>query len=164
MNIRTLQPADWPVYRSLRLRALEDSPDAFATTFAEQAARPDDSWAARLAAAAGSEHEYPLLAEHDGNPCGTAWARTDATDPAVVEILQVWVAPEARGHGIAAGLLREAIGWARTRGARTVTLDVTQGDSPAVRLYLREGFRNVGEAVPFRQGSPLLSQPMRLDL
>jgi ribosomal protein S18 acetylase RimI-like enzyme len=110
----------------------------------------------------GSDH--PLVAQCDGQPVGLAWAKAGTADPLQVELLQVWVAPEARGQGIAAGLLREAIRWARVRGARTVTLDVTQGDTPAVRLYLREGFRDVGEPFPFRQGSPLLSQAMRLDL
>jgi ribosomal protein S18 acetylase RimI-like enzyme len=164
LNIRTLEAADWRLYRLLRLRALEESPDAFATTHAEQAERPDDSWAARLAAAAVSADDYPLVAEQEGEPLGLAWAKADADDPGVVEIFQVWVAPAARGRGIAAGLLREAIGWARKRGARAVRLDVTQGDTAAVRLYLREGFRNAGEPVPFRAGSPLLSQAMYLDL
>jgi ribosomal protein S18 acetylase RimI-like enzyme len=164
LNIRTLEAADWRLYRSLRLRALEESPDAFATTHAEQAARPDDSWAARLAAAAASADDCPLVAEQDGEPLGLAWAKADAADPRVVEIFQVWVAPAARGRGIAAGLLREAIGWARARRARAVRLDVTQGDNAAVRLYLREGFRNAGEPVPFRAGSALLSQAMYLEL
>jgi GNAT superfamily N-acetyltransferase len=164
LKIRPLQSADWPLYRTLRLQALAESPDAFATTHAEQAARADDSWAARLTAAAGSGADYPLVAEHDGAPVGLAWAKADASDPDVIDIFQVWVAPAARGRGIAAGLMREAIAWARARGARTIRLDVTQGDTAAMRLYLREGFRNAGEPVPFRAGSPLLSQPMRLDL
>jgi ribosomal protein S18 acetylase RimI-like enzyme len=163
-SIRTLSPEDWAIYRAIRLRALQDSPDAFATTFAEQQTRSDESWSGRLAAAAMSGSDHPLVAQCDGNPVGLAWAKADAADPSVVEIFQVWVAPGARGKGIAAGLLRESVHWARTRGARAVTLDVTQGDTPAVRLYLREGFRDVGEPFPFRRGSALLSQAMRLDL
>jgi ribosomal protein S18 acetylase RimI-like enzyme len=164
LKIRTLEPADWPTHRLLRLRALENSPDAFGATHADQAARPHESWAARLEAAAMSDDDCPLVAEQDGVPVGLAWAKVDGADPTVVEIFQVWVAPAARGRGIAAALLREAISWARSRGTRTVKLDVTQGDTAAVRLYQREGFRNVGEPVPFRPGSPLLSQAMCLDL
>jgi ribosomal protein S18 acetylase RimI-like enzyme len=164
LKIRPLEPADWHTHRMLRLRALQESPEAFATTYAEQAARPDDSWAARLAEASASGCDLPLLAELDGEPVGMAWARKDPTDASVVEIFQVWVDPAARGRGIAAGLMREAIAWARTRGARTVQLDVTPGDTAAARLYLREGFRNVGEPVPVRPGATLLSQAMRLDL
>lgn len=163
-TIRTLSPDDWAIHRAIRLRALHDSPHAFAATYAEQQARPETSWSDRLAAAAAGDTDYPLVAEHGSTPVGLTWAKADAANAGLVELLQVWVAPEARGQGIAAALLREAIRWARTRGARAVTLDVTQGDTPAVRLYLREGFRNVGDPFPFRQGSPLLSQAMRLDL
>ena len=164
MTIRRLAAADWPIYRALRLRALADSPDAFAVTLAEQLARPDAAWAGRLALAAAAHDELPLLAEHDGAPAGLAWAKADGADPAVAELFQVWVAPEARGQGIAARLLRTAIDWARERGFRAMTLGVTEGDTPAVRLYLREGFRNAGEPAPLRPGSALLSQTMCLML
>jgi GNAT superfamily N-acetyltransferase len=164
LNVRPLKPADWPIHRLLRLQALQESPEAFATTYAEQADRPDASWAGRLAEAAASGHELPLLAELDGQPVGLAWARVDAANASAIEVFQVWVAPAARGRGIAAELLRAAIAWARERGAGTVLLDVTPGDTAAVRLYLRAGFRNVGEPVPVRPGSAMLSQAMRLDL
>ena len=32
--VRTLEPADWAIWRELRLRALEDSPEAFVSTLA----------------------------------------------------------------------------------------------------------------------------------
>ena len=51
-SIRTLHPADWPLYRDLRLRALLDAPYAFGSTYAEESKRTDDAWAARLAAPA----------------------------------------------------------------------------------------------------------------
>lgn len=156
--------ADWPIYRAIRLRALQDSPDAFAVTYAEQKQRTDQSWESRLAAAAESADDLPLIAELDGVPVGLAWAKADPTDGGIVEVFQVWVAPEARGRGIASALMREATGWARSRKARAVTLGVTKGDTPAVRLYLREGFRDTGEPAPLRPGSPLLSQAMRLEL
>ena len=164
MKIRPLEPADWPIHRLLRLQALQESPEAFATSYAEQAARPGDSWATRLAEAAASGRDLPLVAELDGQAVGMAWARVDGNDAAIVEIFQVWVSPAARGRGIAAGLMREAIAWARARGAHAVQLDVTPGDTAAARLYLREGFRNVGAPVPVRPGAALMSQAMRLDL
>lgn len=164
MTIRRLTVADWQTYRALRLRALQDAPDAFAAMLAEQLARPDTAWAGRLATAAVSPDELPLIAEHDGAAVGLAWAKADGADPALVELFQVWVAPEARGRGIAAGLLREAVGWARARGFQAMMLGVTVGDTPAVRLYRRSGFRESGAPVPLRPGSSLLSQGMRLEL
>jgi ribosomal protein S18 acetylase RimI-like enzyme len=164
ITFRTLEPHEWPTYREVRLRSLADSPDAFGSTLAEEQARPADAWAARLSAAAVSGRDYPLIAELAGAVVGLVWARVDGTSAAVVKIFQVWVAPECRGRGIAATLMRKAIKWAQCRNAQVVQLGVTRGDTSAVRLYLREGFREVGSPEPLRPGSPLLSQPMQLTI
>jgi GNAT superfamily N-acetyltransferase len=76
----------------------------------------------------------------------------------------MWVAPDSRGRGVAAALLGAAIDWARSHNARVLQLGVTSGDTPAVRLYKRHGFRESGAPEPLRPGSALLSQTMRLDL
>ena len=163
-TIRPLRAGEWPAWRDLRLRSLADAPDAFGSTLADEAARPDETWAARLAAAAGSGRDRPLVAEAGGRAVGLTWAKVDGDDPTVVNLYQVWVAPEARGRGVAAALLDAAIAWSKEVGARTMQLGVTCGDTPAVRLYRRAGFREMGAPEPLRAGSALLSQAMRLEL
>jgi GNAT superfamily N-acetyltransferase len=74
------------------------------------------------------------------------------------------VAPEHRGRGAGQLLLEAVLTWARAAGARDLALDVTRGDTPAVRLYARAGFRPAGDPKPLRAGSPLTVQPMRLAL
>jgi GNAT superfamily N-acetyltransferase len=162
--IRTFAPHEWPVYRAIRLRSLADSPDAFGSTFAEEEARPLDSWAARLSAAAVSGQDHPLIAQWDGAPAGLVWAKVDGGDASVVNIYQMWVAPEARGRGVAAVLLRAAVNWARSKNARAVQLGVTCGNSAAVRLYQREGFENIGQPQPRGADSRLFEQAMTLSL
>jgi GNAT superfamily N-acetyltransferase len=162
LAIRTLEAHEWPKYREVRLRSLADSPDAFCSTLAEAQERSPDDWAARLAAAAVSGQDYPLIAELAGAPVGLVWAKVDATNPSVVNFFQMWVAPESRGRGVAAALLREAIQWAKSRNARVVELGVTCGNASAARLYVREGFEDFGSPVPRSPGSPLLEQTMRL--
>lgn len=162
LAIRILGAHEWQAYRDVRLRSLADSPDAFGSTLAAEQERTPDAWAARLSAAAVSGHDYPLIAELAGTAIGLVWAKVDATNSSLVNLFQMWVAPECRGRGIAARLLREAIEWARSRDASLVQLGVTCGDTAAVRLYVREGFREFGSPEPLRPGSPLLSQNMRL--
>jgi GNAT superfamily N-acetyltransferase len=164
LAIRPFEAHEWPKYRELRLRSLADSPDAFGSTLASEQDRSPDDWAARLSAAAVSVQDYPLVADLAGVAVGLVWAKVDATNPSLVNVFQVWVAPESRGRGVAAALLREAINWARSRNARVVQLGVTCGDTSAARLYAREGFQDFGPPEPRRPGSPMLEQTMRLEI
>ena len=164
VRIRRFTAREWPAYRALRLRSLAESPDAFYSTLDAESARTPEEWAARLATAAVSGKDCPLVAELDGKPAGLVWAKMDGVNPALVHLYQMWVAPECRGRGVARGLLDTALGWARERNARFVELEVTRGNSAAARLYERAGFRAVNAPVPMRPGSGLMLQPMRLVL
>lgn len=163
-TVRRLEADEWPTYRELRLLALADSPDAFGSTLAAEQARSDGEWSERLARGAASGLDLPLVALAGDRAVGLAWAKVDASNPSIVNLYQMWVAPEARGQGLGRALLREAVAWARARQAAAVQLAVTAGDSPAMRLYVREGFRPQGPAEPLRQGAALLALPMVLFL
>jgi ribosomal protein S18 acetylase RimI-like enzyme len=76
----------------------------------------------------------------------------------------MWVAPEARGRGVAVALLDASIAWARSIGAQCVRLGVVSGNDAATRLYRRAGFRDVGAPEPLRPGSAAFEQAMQLDL
>lgn len=161
-SLALLSPAMWELYRDLRLSSLLDSPDAFGGTHALEAARPVEVWQSRLAAAATSGLDLPLLARVGELPAGLCWAKRDAAYLSVVNVYQMWVAPECRGVGIGGALLERCMDWARTIGAAEIRLGVTIADSPAHRLYIRHGFLPVGAPQPLREGSPLLAQTMSL--
>lgn len=60
------------------------------------------------------------------------------------EVLTVAVAPDARRQGVAKALLEAAFVETRLRGGNTVFLEVATGNSPALELYRRLGFVEVG--------------------
>lgn len=163
LAIRTIAAHEWPLYREVRLRSLEEAPAAFCSTFAAEQALDLGVWSARTYAAAASGKDRPLLAEVDGAAAGLLWAKCDAQDAAIVNVFQVWVAPECRGRGLAAALMGEAIAWARDKDAQAVQLSVTCGDTPAVRLYARMGFEHHGAPQP-RANTALTEQALRLAL
>jgi GNAT superfamily N-acetyltransferase len=172
VTIRRLQAHDWPAYRALRLRSLEDAPYAFGSSLALEASWRPELWMARLTAAASSGRDCPLVAEAEAagpdpaedTALGLVYAKCDADDTAIVNVFQMWVAPQARGRGVAAALLHASIAWARSIGARCVRLGVVGGNDAAARLYRRIGFRDVGAPAPLRPGSEALEQTMQLDL
>ena len=69
----------------------------------------------------------------------------------------LFVAPEARGHGIGAALLEAGIEWCQREGLAPC-LDIVPNRSRALDLYRARGWRTVAE-VPTRwivPGSPLV--------
>jgi GNAT superfamily N-acetyltransferase len=163
-TVRTFAPHEWTVYKDLRLRALTDSPDAFGSTLAKEQDRSDDEWMKRIEQGAASGWDLPLLAEVDGTPAGLAWGRIESEHPDIANLYQVWVAPNYRHLGAGKMLLDAVIAWAKSKNAKYLELGVTFADSPAMRLYVRTGFKPTGNMEPLRPGSELQCQQMRLDL
>lgn len=79
-------------------------------------------------------------------------------------ITAVAVTPEARGKGVGAVLLEDAITQARDAGATSVTLDVDDKNVGAQRLYERYGFEVTGASSPARLWRGVRVYRMRLPL
>jgi len=61
-----------------------------------------------------------------------------------VHVLNVAVALEHRRRGVARALMEQAAAHGRSRDARLVTLEVRQGNAPAIALYRTLGYQEVG--------------------
>jgi GNAT superfamily N-acetyltransferase len=143
-TVRLLEVGDWPLYRSVRLAALADSPEAFWSTLAREEAFAPSVWQERLGA------RNTFLAETGDGPAGLA-----AVVPAegeAAELVGMWVAPAARGRGVGDLLVRAALEWAAERGFAELQLWVFEGNRHAERLYARHGFARTGAAQPGRPG------------
>jgi [ribosomal protein S18]-alanine N-acetyltransferase len=68
------------------------------------------------------------------------------------EILSVAVAAARRGKGLARQLLERNLRRLAGLGARTVFLEVDEGNVPARKLYRRAGFREVGRREGYYPG------------
>jgi ribosomal protein S18 acetylase RimI-like enzyme len=140
MLIRMLGPADATLYRSLRLRALREHPDAFTSSYEDDRTQPVEAAAQRLAVHAfwgayqhaelygfvGLERELRAKNRHKGTVMG------------------MYVAPEIGGQGVARALLDALIVHARANGLESLVLTVTDGNARAMRLYEHAGFRSFG--------------------
>lgn len=160
ISVRPIAPHEWPKYRDIRLLALQDSPDAFGSSWEAEMALPDESWSTRIALAASGDTDRALFAVNDQQICGLVWCKLSAAEPDLAYLYQMWVDPAARGLGAGHALLTQALSWAEDRGVRRVRLGVTAADSAAMRLYQAHGFFPAGAVEPLRDGSALMAQPM----
>jgi GNAT superfamily N-acetyltransferase len=149
-HVRRIRADEAPALRAVRLRALADTPLAFGSTHAREAAYPAERWVqwARDSASGGVQATFLAMSEAADEPVGLAFARVDDDDPAVAHLFSMWVAPEARGTGAAAALLDAVVDWAAAQGMRTLRTQVTTGNEPAARLYARAGFHDTGRREP----------------
>jgi ribosomal-protein-alanine N-acetyltransferase len=82
------------------------------------------------------------------------------------EILSVAVASAYRGRAVARALLRHHLGRLAALGVRNVFLEVDEGNIPALRLYRRAGFAEVGrrEGYYLNAGKPAAALVLRRNL
>jgi GNAT superfamily N-acetyltransferase len=152
LAIRALRGDEWRLWRSLRLRAVEESPDSFRSTLGQESAEADEWWRDLIRATAEHPRGLLLVAEADSDPVGMLFGRLD-DEAEVLEIGAMWVDPEVRRHGAGTGLVEAAFAWARGAGAARAELWVTKGNEAAERLYENAGFVSTGETDMLREDS-----------
>lgn len=137
--IRPTVAADADALRGIRLAALHHDPGSFSTTHDEALALGPEVWLER---ATGSDTVRNIVAELDGRLVGLVAGIRERDH---VELVSMWTAPDARGHGVGRRLVEAVLEWAGSLDVDDVRLWVVRGNDPAFRLYERCGFHLTGE-------------------
>src|SRR5688500_3830984 len=120
VEVRALTPEDWRLWREVRHAALRDAPEAFGSTLAYWSGDGDSEprWRARL-----GDVPLNLVALDAGSPIGQA-SGTQPDEDGRSELISMWVAPAARGTGVADALVEAVAEWAQSVGAAAVRLSI----------------------------------------
>lgn len=143
VSVRRIQADESARLRAIRLAALADAPDAFATTHAEMVDQPNDFWADRAATNSEGEAAATFIAELDGAWVGMVAGHHPTLDEPRVELVAMWVAPHQRRTGASEALVNAVVTWATGVGAPSVGLWVIRGNERAVTLYERCDFAQI---------------------
>ena len=85
-----------------------------------------------------------LTSPRSGAAATRVWEKSlHVPGPSLLSISLLFVAPQARGHGIGGRLLDTALAAARAQGAAPV-LEVITLNRPAIALYQARGWRRIG--------------------
>jgi len=139
--VRATTITDWQALREIRLQALRDAPYAFASTHAGEAAFAEDEWYRRATRDGSFLAFLPEV-----SPAGLGGGYLEAPD--TVELIGMYVRPQARGRGVGEAIIEAVAGWAIQQGAATMHLWVTETNKPARLLYERCGFTVTAERQP----------------
>lgn len=137
--------------RDVRLRMLEDSPDAFATKLADARAYDFSVWEQRAASQHAGFEEACFLAFVQDKAVGSVTGI--AVTPDTRQLVAMWVDPAYRRLGIGRGLVDALVRWVWRGPADRVTLWVVDSNRPAKGLYRKFGFQ------PTEESQPLPSRP-----
>jgi len=141
MVLRPLSATDAEAYQVLRLRSLQEHPEAFALALEDEQETALETVARRLE---HSSTERYILGAFEGETLigilsFRRWEGLKIRHRASVS--SMYVPPESRGRGVGRALLEEAIDRARAiTGVEDLILAVTGGNEQARALYLKVGF------------------------
>src|ERR1700733_896813 len=99
LTLHAISAGDKDLYRETRLRALQDTPSAFGSTYAREVAFTDSEWQQRTANLAS----------------GLVAAFPSPDDPDNIGIVSMWVAPTHRRLGVGTLLINGIKEWAASR-------------------------------------------------
>ena len=145
ITVRVLNESNWPLYRDVRLRALEESPASFSAQLADEVDQDEQFWRDRM------NRYHQLLAERDGRPQGIASLGPYAAEPSAGEIFGLYVVPEARSTGVSWRLVEAAAALASREGHRQLYYWVGIDNGRAIGFAKNFGFRSTGARRPSRE-------------
>jgi ribosomal protein S18 acetylase RimI-like enzyme len=141
----------------VRLAALTEAPYAFGSTWERERHNTAEQWRHAI------EGRARFVAELEGRVVGMSAAGA-SDDVRAAALTSVWVAPQARGHGVGDSLVLAATAWASAKGYGQIVLWVTDGNHRAEKLYERHGFRRTGSVQQVRAGEEGVEYEMSLTL
>ena len=139
MEIRLIRADEWRQWREARLRMLVEQPSFFGIRYEDAVREPETDWQDWAAEAAGRDarglrRDRRRAVARCGRACHLRIDRSGT------QLYSMWVDPEARGRGVAQGLIQAVAAWAVERSCRDVYLFVQEANLPARAVYERVGF------------------------
>lgn len=157
LAVQRLTPDSWRTYKEVRLAALREAPNAFGSTWAQEAELDESGWRDRISERA------QFVAVSDDLVVGTVGG-SNSDDGRIAYLFSMWVDPRWRGQGVGDHLVKAVLDWARASGLEEVRLWVADGNREAERLYTRNGFGRTDAVQPIRAGEPRLEFEMALKI
>ncbi|WP_408638229.1 GNAT family N-acetyltransferase [Nonomuraea corallina] len=136
--IERFGPDEWERLKTVRLRALRDTPDAFGSSYERESRFTPETWTERLT---GS---WWRVAVREGRDVGLVCVRIEEGR---AHLLAMWVAPEARNRGVGSRLVDAAVERARQAGVEEVELWCADHNAAARALYTGKGFTPSGRTM-----------------
>ncbi|WP_257997828.1 GNAT family N-acetyltransferase [Salimicrobium jeotgali] len=145
MEIRLLQPDDANMYWDLRLEALRNNPEAFATSYEEAMSKEDPVREVSKRLADADSFTFGAIWDEEIVGMMTLVVQDTSKLRHVAHLIGVYVSPVVRNKGVGSQLLQKTIEKAKEEGyIEKINLSVVTNNDSAIRLYENAGFETWG--------------------
>jgi len=162
ISIRTLDPAEWQMLRTFRLRALKSAPGTFALSHDQCASWSKEDWQSEISAPT-----HQIFGLFDGeNLIGITAAFTWRGDPSgqTALLAMSYIEPDYRGRGLSRQLYEARLNWIRQSGRfHTIRVSHRASNEASRRANQRHGFVRTG-AQPFQWPDGVLEDEVHYEL
>ena len=150
VEVRAVRGTEAAPLRALRLRALADSPEAFASSLEHEVALPDSHWIELAHQSELADHVAIYVAIDGGEWLGMAAGRWFDRERGIAHLWGMWVDPAERRRRVGERLVAGVRVWAAAHGAQFVRLGVATREDDPTPFYEHLGFVRTGETAPMR--------------
>jgi len=164
IEIKRIAPDTALVFKDVRLRALQESPTAFSSTYARESLLPDEEWQRRAARWGGDENDAMFMAFEGGTVCGIVGSYVEPEQRERAQVISMWVDPAYRRAGAGKKLIDAVAAWNRSRGMRELALMVTCVNTGAIAFYEGLGFLKTGVTAEYPNDRAIIEYEMMLPL
>jgi ribosomal protein S18 acetylase RimI-like enzyme len=148
IDIRPIGADQAERFKALRIRSLEDSPNAFDSTVSMEGPMHIKDWKRWVT---GSPERQVVVAEENDQWVGTATLAPFFAQPEVLTLFALWVAPEARRKGVGRKLIHALLAHAKGSGRKRIRVHVGETNAGGVLFFEKMGFVDTGLRLPFRE-------------
>lgn len=164
IEIKRITPDTALVLKDVRLRALQESPTAFSSTYARESLLPDEEWQRSAARWGGDENDAMFMAFEGGTVCGIVGSYVEPEQRERAQVISMWVDPAYRRAGAGKKLIDAVAAWNRSRGVRELALMVTCVNTGAIAFYEGLGFLKTGVTAEYPNDRAIIEYEMMLPL
>jgi ribosomal protein S18 acetylase RimI-like enzyme len=152
------------VFKHIRLRALQESPLAFSSTYAKESQLSNEEWQRRADRWSGQGTDAIFLAFDGDAPCGIVGTYVEPDNTRRAQVISMWVDPAYRHKGVGKALIDAALAWNEAHGVCDVSLMVTSVNAGAIAFYERLGFRKTGVTGVYPNDAAIIEYEMMLNV